>query len=151
MSENTAVATQSDNTDLATVVETSSTGVQFFSSVPAQSFAEKIAVVGLMDNTEAVESILNKPFGLAHFITQPAVFTDKETGEVTETVRITLVDSKGKSFHCSSMPVYRTLLNLRSIMGHPATWPEALPVTITREGKAPRAYFALKVTPAEVK
>lgn len=147
MSENTT-STAVETIDSEVVLASSnSNAIQFYSSVPAQSFADKLAVLNSLDNAVKVDDNRGKVIQLKNFIVEPYSYTEKETGDVKDTARVTLIDDKGVGYSCSSAPVYNSLMRLKQLMGEPNTWPTPLPVTITKEGTAPRAYFSLKVTP----
>jgi hypothetical protein len=121
------------------------------STIPAQTFEERVAVLNIMGASEPIADNLKKVIQLTNIIVQPVEMADSETGEFGEVPRVTIVDKDGKSFHGTSGPLHRALMDIMFIMGHPSTWNSPLPVVVTREGSGTRQYFNVKVQPLTAK
>ena len=106
--------------------------VGIFSSLPADTFADKKVVLSHVTNSVSITEadLLGKPFKLAHFILQPVVMTDEKTQELSEVARVILVTDKGDAIHAMSGGLLKSLTNLTGLLGHPATWPEPLDVEV---------------------
>lgn len=143
MSENTI------NTAVATIDETVTPGrrVQPLSTIVANTFEERVNILNLMGGSTPVSENLNKVLQLENIIVQPVEMADQETGVFGEVPRVTMITTDGKSYHATSGPLYRALMDILFIMGHPSEWATPLPVKITKGGSGTRQFFDLKVAP----
>lgn len=151
--ENTAVSTEieavpSADQSLAESIMSMQDGrIAIMSTIQAETFEQKANVIALMNNTVPVKEHLNKVIHLANVVVQPVTMVNESTGVVEDQPRITLIDAKGVSYHCTSKPVYRALSNIFGIMGKPSTWPAPLPITFSMGGSGTRQFLDLKVAP----
>lgn len=121
--------------------------VKAMSTIKAQTFEERVNVLNIMGASEPIKENLNKVIQLANIIVQPVEMADQETGEFGEVPRVTLVTADGKSYHGTSGPLYRSLMDILFIMGDASAWATPLPVKITMGGSGTRQFFDLKVAP----
>ena len=69
-----------------------------------------------------LKDCINQEIELVHFDITMVEVTNKETGEVTEAPHITLIDSKGNGYACTSVGVFNALRNIVQAFGMPDTW-----------------------------
>lgn len=69
-----------------------------------------------------VRDCINQEIELTHFAISMVEITNKETGEVTEAPHITLIDSKGNGYACTSVGIFNALRNIVQAFGMPDTW-----------------------------
>lgn len=125
--------------------------VKALSTIPAVTFEERVAVLNIMGASEPIAENLNKVIHLANIIVQPVEMADQETGLFGEVPRVTIVDKDGKSFHATSGPLHRALMDIMFIMGNPTEWGTPVPIKITKGGSGTRQYFDVKVQPLTAK
>lgn len=148
MSENTVSTAVATTTDAEIVPGRK---VRPLSTIAANTFEERVAVLNIMGASEPISENLNKVIQLTNVIVQPVEMADQETGVFGEVPRVTIVDKDGKSFHGTSGPLYRALTDIMFIMGHPSEWATPLPVKVTKGGSGTRQFFDLKVQPLNSK
>lgn len=69
-----------------------------------------------------VKDCINQDIELAHFAITMVDVVNKETGEVNTAPHITLIDSDGKGYACTSVGVFNALRNIVQAFGLPDTW-----------------------------
>ena len=69
-----------------------------------------------------LKDCINQEIELAHFAITMVEVTNKETGEATEAPHVTLIDSKGNGYACTSVGVFNALRNIVQAFGMPDTW-----------------------------
>ena len=69
-----------------------------------------------------LKDCINQEIELAHFAISMVEVTNKETGEVQNAPHITLIDSKGNGYACTSVGVFNALRNIVQAFGMPDTW-----------------------------
>ena len=69
-----------------------------------------------------VKDCINQEIELAHFAISMVDITNKETGEVTTAPHITLIDTDGNGYACTSVGVFNALRNIVQAFGMPDTW-----------------------------
>lgn len=69
-----------------------------------------------------LKDCINQEIEIAHFAISMVEVTDKETGEVQDAPHITLIDSKGNGYACTSVGVFNALRNIVQAFGMPDTW-----------------------------
>ena len=69
-----------------------------------------------------LKDCINQEIELAHFAITMVEVTNKETGEVTDAPHVTLIDSDGKGYACTSIGVFNALRNIIQAFGMPDTW-----------------------------
>jgi hypothetical protein len=104
------------------------TGDDFFQVAKAQLAATSAS---LPINEHLKETIL-----LDNFVIQPVEIPNEKTGELSQSARVTLVDStNGKSYHGTSMALVNSLKQIVAALGNrlPGEWAEPLPIQIVEE------------------
>lgn len=137
------------STEVATIDEVVAPGrrVAALNTIPAQTFEERVNVLNLMGAATPIKENLNKVMNMTNIIVQPVEMVDQKTGVLGDVPRVTIVTEDGKSFYGTSGPLYRALMDIMFIMGHPSTWNMALPVKVTMGGSGTTQFFDLKVAP----
>ena len=69
-----------------------------------------------------VKDCINQEIELAHFAVSIDKKTNKKKGEVTNEPHVTLIDSKGNGYACTSVGVFNALRNIVQAFGMPDTW-----------------------------
>ena len=60
--------------------------------------------------------------------------TNQETGEVTDGIRMVIIDDKGESYQCVSSGMWNAFTRMRAIFGNP-TYDPAIPIEIKQIDK----------------
>lgn len=104
-----------------------STGMTFC-SFNAKTPDGKFALYTAMNNpTFSVEEKLNCTIYLKDVYAEAVHFVDEKSGEVTDGVRIVLIDNEGNSYGCCSKGIFSAIKKLIQVFGAP-TWEEPIPV-----------------------
>lgn len=115
-----------------------------FSTVQANTFADKLSIIKAMTNAENLRDHLNKPFALVNWTAQAVTLTDEKTGAVSEAVRLVLMSADGKAYACVSDGIAKSLQNILAVAGEPSTWDEPIKVKASEEqGKGMNRYLTL--------
>jgi len=117
----------------------------FYSTITANTFAEKLALTKAIDESSPLDENLNVEFDLANYIVQVVEVANRDTGEVNLAPRVTLIDSEGKAYHGTSKGLLSSIKNLTATVGDPSNWEgNFIKVKVVEEGVKPRKYFTLK-------
>jgi len=113
---------------------------------PAATFADKVKILDAMTNSVPIVDNLDKPIKLVHVIAKKVTLPNERTGELEDSVRITLVAEDGKSFHATSSALYNSLDDLFGVMGNPSTWNAPLPIKVVKvKANGPGHFFTAKI------
>lgn len=126
-----------------------STGMSYC-SFNANTPEGKVSLYTAMNNpTFRVEEKLNCTIALKDVYAEAVQFVSDKTGEVTDSVRIVLIDDEGNSYGCCSKGMFSAVKKLIQVFGAP-TWEEPILVqpyqTPTRNGI--NKIFTLRVVSA---
>lgn len=116
-----------------------------YSSIKGTDFASRKQVLAATTTSVPLSDNLGKPIDLVNIVVQAIELPDENTGELVEVPRTVLIAADGTAYHAVSGGIFRSLENLLGILGEPAGWPEPVTVVVTKEGKAPRAYFTIRL------
>lgn len=108
-----------------------SNNVAVYSSFTGDDFKTKLKVSAALQSAKSIGDNLGKVIELENFIVQGIEIADENTGEVINTSRVILVDTKGESFYGISSGLLNGLENLVGVLGRPADWPEPVKVKVT--------------------
>lgn len=104
-----------------------STGMTYC-SFNAETPEGKLALYTAMNKpTFSVEEKLNCTIYLQDIYAEAVEFVNEKSGEVTDGVRIVLIDNEGNSYGCCSKGIFSSIKKLIQVFGAP-TWEEAIPV-----------------------
>ena len=141
MSENTThdVALRAANEVDNRMAAINGTRQVFASSFQADDKEGKLKLLSALNEAEDVSDHLDETINLVDYVAQVVEFVD-ENGEVSEGIRVIILDSEGKSFAALSDGLLKALQTIISVMGHPSTWDEPLPIKVVRE-RSRRGFF----------
>lgn len=120
-----------------------------FSTLTGDDFDTKLQLLDAVTNSEPIADNLGKPIRLVNVVIQTVELADEETGELNELPRTILLDEDGTAYHAISMGVFRAVETVLGVVGQPSTWPSPLNIQVTKEGKAPRAYYTIRPVKAK--
>jgi hypothetical protein len=130
----------------AELVSLNKGSVPVFSTITGTDFASRVAVVNAMTNASPLADQIGKPFKLKDVVIQSITMPNERTGEIQAVPRITLITQEGHAFHAISDVVYTDLKNIFAIIGHPSTWPDALPVVAEKVKGKVGSFFTLRIS-----
>ena len=114
-----------------------------YSTLDTDDWESKTLVFSALTNSEAVDDNLGKTIQLRNFVAQSVDIIDSATNQEITVPRVVLIDADGNAYHCISGPILLSLRNLVDIFGQPKTWPQPVPVTITKEKGKRGSFFRL--------
>ena len=92
-------------------------------TMPSKSEEAKAIIYNATTAPEfRLKDCINQEIEIAHFAISMVEVTDKETGEVQDARHVTLIDSKGNGYACTSVGVFNALRNIVQAFGMPDTW-----------------------------
>lgn len=114
-------------------------GDDFFATARAQLAATSTSL--------PLSEHLNETILLDNYVLQAVEIPDEKTGELQESIRVTLADStNGKSYHATSVALARGIKGIvNALQGkEPSEWPEPLPVQV-REERSRKGYRFMNI------
>lgn len=97
--------------------------VKAYSSLVPKTQEEKVAFFNAVNApTDRLKSAVNMTLEVKDIYAEQCQFVNKETGEVTNGIRIVFITADGKSYQSASQGVFTSTQKLLSIMGEPSTW-----------------------------
>jgi hypothetical protein len=120
-----------------------------FSTMTGDDFDTKLALLDAVTNSAAIADNLGKTIRLVNVVVQTVEMPDEQTGELQELPRTILIAEDGTAYHAISMGIFRAVETVLGVVGQPSTWPSPLNIQVTREGKAPRAYYTIRPVKAK--
>lgn len=115
-----------------------------FSTLQPKNFAERMLAAKAVTNSLPLADHAGKVILMKHIIVKEIEITDKRTGETNRAPRVVLLDDTGVAYHATSDVVYNTLTDWLNILGHPSTWPAAIPVKMVKAKAATGTMFTLE-------
>lgn len=116
----------------------------FYSTIHAEKFTDKLALLNSLNESKPADTILGETFNLANFVVQVVELPDNVTGEMIEATRVTLFDDEGNAYHGTSKGLLTSVRSLVAMAGEPAEWDGPIPAKIVEEGPRNRRYFTIK-------
>jgi len=155
MTENTipaADATVETGTDLAVrsdpraiIAGLNKGDLGVFSTVKAETQADKIRVLQALTDPLSVDENLGTVFNLNNFIVQAVEIRDEKSGTVTTAPRVILIADDDTAYAAVSTGLLRSLENLIGIVGHPETWEGPIAVSVVEQkSRNNYKFFTLK-------
>lgn len=114
-------------------------------SIEGDDFAARKAVLSAVSSSVPLADNLSKPIQMKHYVVQEVWLLNEQTQEIAPQPRVVIIDADGVAYHATSAVVFRDVQNIVGILGKPSSWPEPVAVTCVKEGKAPRAFYTLKL------
>lgn len=108
------------------------------STLPADTFEDKLANMQILTNSVALVDQGALTINLANVIVQTI------TMEGQAVPRVVLVDDNGQGYHAISAPILGSIETLFGMVGHPRTWPMAIPTRLEKVRAKNGTAFTLK-------
>lgn len=119
-------------------------GTGIVSTFQGDTMEERKATLTAVTNAVPIADNLDTVIRLSHVVTQAVTISDDKTGEMTDAVRVILIDADGVSYAAVSEGLMGSLRDVFGIMGHPTTWPEPLPIKVV-EKRGRSGYRFMKI------
>lgn len=104
---------------------------QTYCSMLINNEEDKKKLFNLLGNSDTrVSDNLDKTISLKDVVLQKFPKVDEETGELTYSVRVILVDKDGKTYASGSRGLYRSVLQLIQLVGEPNTWTNPIDIKV---------------------
>ena len=107
----------------------------------------KIQLFSALQNAGKLDEHLNEDIPLTNAVAQAVQVTDENTGETNDSVRVILIDDKGKAYAATSPTLASGLNTLFGIFGTPDTWTQPLHIKVV-ERRSRRGYRFFSIEPA---
>lgn len=117
-----------------------------FTTIQGDDFAAKTQVLAALTDAAPLSDHLGETIDLANIVAQVVEVADEE-GVLNEATRVILVDANGNAFAGLSDGLFRSVQNIISILGHPATWPQPYPMKVV-EKRSRRGFKFYTIVPA---
>jgi hypothetical protein len=117
MTENNAVATVSGQA-IAEITE----GADFYTSLSLETRQDKLAFLGKINNSEPLVDQVGNSIKVADVVIQGVRILNEATGTVEDSLRTTLVDVDGNTFHATSKGIAQILRQTFNVLGTPDMW-----------------------------
>lgn len=82
-----------------------------------------VAMYNAISDSKPISEAINRSLKLLNIILTPSSVTDRNTGEIKECVRTTLITEEG-AFGSPSQGIYSSIKKLCGMTGTPDTWPD---------------------------
>lgn len=119
-----------------------------YSTIKTDDRAGQMQLLSAVTDAQPLNENLDKRINLRHVVFQATELADDETGEVTDVVRIILIDEDGTAYAAISGGLLKSLQNIIGIMGNPSTWTEPLPITVAEvrsKNNSKNRFFTVKL------
>lgn len=136
---------QSGNRSMEAVAAMSAGASSIYSTIQADTPEGKIATLEAVTNAEPVGDHLEETILLRNVIVQATTLVDDKEGE-RDALRTILIAEDGTAFAAVSDGLFKALQNIFSIMGHPNTWADPLPIKVVEvKGRRGYKFFTVKI------
>ena len=120
-------------------------GGGFYSSLRTNTRAEKMNFLRAVNNSanlkDAVKSDKDLELPIVDIVLQEVQIANEVSGELEDSIRITLITVDGTAFHATSKGIAQSLKQAMGIFGTPDTWDEPLVVRPVEEKGRNGFYF----------
>lgn len=115
-----------------------------YSSLQAETREEKLKLFSLINGEcERLDAHIGEVLSISDIYAENVNFVDDETGEISEGVRIILVDENGVGYACASNGIFNSIKKLMILFGEP-TWSPAIPVKVRQIKKGKKSVLTLQ-------
>lgn len=156
--------TENVGTDVATVTDAEGTreaaltvgeklaninsgAVGVFTTIQGDDFAAKAQVLAAITDAEPLSEHLGETINLANIVAQAVEVADDQTGELSQAIRVILLDDEGNAYAGLSEGLFRSIQNIVAILGQPHTWPHPYPMKVV-EKRSRRGFRFYSIVPA---
>ena len=106
-----------------------SRNVMYCSFAP-ETLSDKAKLYNAINNPDVqLSDHIGNVITMRDIIIQPVEITSEKDGSTVTAPRVTIIDTDGNSYSCTSIGVYNALRNIVRVFGRP-TWTEGLPVVV---------------------
>lgn len=120
-------------------------GTDTYSTIKAETFAEKLALGSKVNDAKRIDENLGVEFNLKDYIIQVVNIANKDTGVINAAPRVTLIADDGTAYVGTSLGLLNAIKSLEAALGSASNWgDDVVPVKIVEEGVRPRKYFTIK-------
>lgn len=109
----------------------------YCSMVPKTPEERKFLFNAVNSPALSLRDFINKTINVRDVFAEECTFLDKQTGAISEGVRIVLIDAEGASYSTCSRGVFSGLSKLFALYGTPDHWTEPVPILIKQITKSP--------------
>lgn len=135
----------SGNRSMEAVAAMSAGASSIFSTIQADTPEGKLATLEAVTNAEPVGDHLGETILLRDVIVQATTLSDDEKGE-RDALRTILIADDGTAYAAVSDGLFKALQNIFSIMGHPNSWADPLPIQVVEvKGRRGYKFFTVKI------
>lgn len=113
--------------------------------LPETEDDKKALANALSSPTGGLSEIVNHEVDLINYYLEKTEVTDKDTGEVRETIRMVLILADGTSFGCISKGAVNSLKGIVSVYGPASTWDAPLKITVKEDHVGKGRLYRLRV------
>lgn len=107
------------------------TGSSIYCSLKGNDLDTKKKIYNAVSDSSPLHDMIGKTIKVRDIIAQNVQLEDMQNpGEMVDTVRVVLIDDKGKAFGTVSSGVMNSLQNIFAIVGQPESWADPLPVIV---------------------
>lgn len=108
----------------------------YCSMVPKTIEERKFLFNSVNSPTLVLRDFINKTINVRDVFAEECTFLDKETGAISDGVRIVLIDADGNSYSTCSRGIFSGLSKLFTLYGTPDRWTEPVPIMIKQITKS---------------
>jgi hypothetical protein len=128
--------------DIAAIVQSMNNPLAFFTTATGEDFASRLTVAQALTDAQPLADNLGKVITLADVIVQTVQITNKNTGEVNDAPRITLIDADGSAYYATSLGLLSSVRNLLAALGD-KFGEESFQIAVNQAGQPGRKYFTI--------
>lgn len=93
---------------------------EIITTLPQETKKDKVALYNAMNNADfSLKDFVGKKLEICDFVAHSVQMEDNQTGEIKTNVRIVFVDTKGKTYACTSTGVLSAMKKIIGIFGNP--------------------------------
>lgn len=141
---NNELARRSSSDVVAQLDSLTDAGQMFRTSFDLTTEEGQAMAFAALADAEDLRDHLDEVIYLTNYVAQAVELNDAATGEVTEAVRVILIDKDGNNYSAVSNELRRGLSMLAGIYGPPAMWTEPKAVVVSEKtSKNKRRFFQL--------
>lgn len=111
-----------------------------------QTEEEQMVVVNALSSPNGgISDLINQEVELVNYYLEKTTLTDKDTGEVKETMRAVIITSSGESYGGCSKGLINSLKAIITVYGPAAVWKAPLKVKVLTEKVGKGSMYKLRV------
>lgn len=142
----TGVVTLADSTIADTIAALSAGMVndKVYATIKGEDFASRLLISKALSSSLPIADNLGKTINLVEVVLQKSEMENEQSHELEDVARVILIDEDGMAYHAMSRTLFRDVTqNILALVPDTSKWSSPIPIKVTKEGKAPRAYYTL--------